>query len=276
MKFRITFALAATVVAAMLIFSNCKKGQDVIPVQGIASSESSSNLTTADRIDAIMKDLSTDSYSLSFDKPIRSAGITRTAYGADNYLVFADPQDLICPDPIKFRQKLVPIWKMPIFVQPTCPDMSIDISRLERVRELLAKAAPVKYGKLQEIKLSNGGGLLASEKFTNQYVNLKTDKIDAITKDLSSEKYLLFNPPGNVTGGFTRSFYGYADLNRILFEPYKINLKDILKPTLKGCFDPQILAIIKERLQRIDPVLYKDLNVTTLPQNQSIGLLTQN
>jgi hypothetical protein len=275
MKFRITFALAATGVAALLILSNCKKEQNVTPVQRVASSESSSNLTT-DRIDAIMKDLSTDSYSLSFDRPILSAGITRTAYGADNYLVFADPQDLICPDPIKFRQKLVPIWKMPIFVQPTCPDMSIDIYKLEKVKELLAKAAPLKYGRLREIKLSNGGGLLAGEKFTNQYVNLKTDKIDAITKDLSGEKYLLFNPPGNVSGGFTRSFYGYADLNRIVFEPYKINLKDILKPTLKGCFDPEILAIIKERLQRIDPVAYKDLNVTPLPQNQSIGLLTQN
>jgi hypothetical protein len=275
MKFRITLALAATGVAAMLTFSNCKKEQNVTPAEGFVNSENTSNLTT-DRIDAIMKDLSTDSYSLSFDRPILSAGITRTAYGADNYLVFADPQDLICPDPIKFRQRLVPIWKIPVIVQPTCPDMSIDIYKLEQVRELLVKAAPLKYGKLQEIKLSNGGGLLATGKFTNQYANLKTDKIDAITKDLSSEKYLLFNAPGNFDGVFTRSFYGYADLNKIVFEPYRTNLKDILKPTLKGCFDPLVLSIIRDRLQRIDPALYKDLNVTTLPQDKSIGLLTQN
>lgn len=281
MKLKLTLALAATGVAAMLTFSNCTK-QNAIPAQDFVSSEGSSNFTGGDRIDAIMKDLSTDSYSLSFDKPMRAAGITRTAYGADNYLVFADPQDLICPEPIRFKQRLMPIWKIPIIVQPTCPDMTIDIYKLGQIQELLVKANPVKYSKLQEIKLTNGGGVLATEKFTSQYANLKTDKIDEITKDLSGDKFLLFNKPGNVSGGFTRSSYGYADLNRLVFNPYKLTLKDIIGPVgpsvpiLKGCFDPIVLDIIRERLQSMDPVLYKGLDVSTLPQDKNIGLLTQN
>ena len=130
MKKTTSLALTALSVVAMLAFSNCKKEQTtfgtVSPTINRLTTESGFTFTD-DRINAIVKDLALDSYSLSFEKAIPSGGITQTAYGADNYLAFADPQDLICPDPIRLRFKRIPIWKRPNFILPTCPDMTIDI-----------------------------------------------------------------------------------------------------------------------------------------------------
>ena len=272
MKLSLKLAVAVTGVTAMFAFTNCTKSNPA-PDESVTNERIDSATTAVDPIDEIMRDLSTDQYSLSFDKPMRSAGITRTAYGADNYLAFADPQDLICGERLSFKQKLIPIWKIPVIVQPTCPDMVFDFNRLTKLKDLLIAANPTKYGKLRELKTTYSSGFLVTPKFTKPYAALQTDKIDEITNDMAGDKYILFNKPGDVSGGFTRSFYGYADLNRIVFSQYKLTLKDILKPTLKGCFDPQILDVIRQRLQRMDPVLYKSLTVTPLQDNKSIGLL---
>jgi hypothetical protein len=84
----------------------------------------------------------------------------------------------------------------------------------------------------------------------------------------------MLNDPKNPGSGATRSFYGYADLNEIVFRPYKKSLKDILKPTLKGCFDPETLKALKSQLQKIDPAYYSNLAITFLPENKSIAMLS--
>ena len=184
-----------------------------------------------------------------------------------------DPQDVICPEPFRLKQKKIAIWKRPNFIVPTCPDMTIDIWKLEQVRDLARKADPRRFETLAIVKSVDGkGGFLATEKFTGQFAAMKLDKIDEITKDLDGAKYLLLNAPGDYRGGITRSFYGYANLNDWVFRPLRTNLKDLLKPTLKGCFDPIVLSILKERLQKLDPVVYENLNVTTIAQN--VGVLS--
>src|SRR4051812_9844101 len=109
------FAFSATIAA--LVFASCSKDNSFQPVPSNAAegTTSTSTLTgstaasaTYDRIDVIMKDLSINSYSLNFDKAMPDYGITRTAYGIDNYLVFADPQVLKCPDPILYRYRRIP------------------------------------------------------------------------------------------------------------------------------------------------------------------------
>jgi hypothetical protein len=278
MKQLTALVLSATITA--IAFTSCSKDNSFQPASSAASEGATSTRTgsaaaaiTYDRIDAIMKDLSTNSYSLNFDQAMPDYGITRTAYGADNYLVFADPQTLKCPDPILARYKRIPIWRRPIIIQPTCPDMSIDPSKLSQVRDLLIKANYNKYATLKEISTLNGGGLLGDQKFMSQYPNIKLDRIDEITKDLSTDKFLMLNAPGSYTGGFTRSFYGFADLNSIVFRPYGKSLKDIFRPTLKGCFDPIILNTIRQRLQSMDPATYKYLTVAPLAENKSIAIL---
>ncbi|MBE7170623.1 MAG: hypothetical protein INR73_08530 [Williamsia sp.] len=267
--------------ATVLFLASCSKNlqQSAQPVPGITQSTIQASTTLAatreDRIDSIMKGLSADNYSLSFDKTYASAGITRTAYGADNYLVFADPQDVICGEPLRYQIKKVPIYKRPNFVVPTCPDMSIDIWKLSQIQELLVKADPAQFKGAKQIKLADGKTLLATERFTSQYANLKSDRIDAITKDLSPDKFILLGNSDALNGGvFTRNFYGWADLNSIVFKQYKLSLKDILKPTQKGCFDPLILKVIRERLVELNASLYKNLTVTPLAQDKNIAVLS--
>jgi hypothetical protein len=278
MKKKTPLILTAITLVSALLFTNCKK-----EATGIIPQQTTSSLLTpirstlvfqSDRIDEIVRGLAQDSYSLNFEKPMPSVGITRTAYGADSYVVYADPQDLICPDPIRFRQKLVPIWKIPNFIQPTCPDMVIDLDKLRQIGDLVVKGNQQLYGDLQVIKTTNGGGLLADKKFTGQFANQQLDKIDAITRDLNPEKYVLFNAPGDFSGGFTRCSYGYADLNINVLRAYKLNLKDILKPTLKGCFDPLVLSTIRERLEAVNPALYKGLNVTPIADGSQAAVLS--
>jgi len=276
MKKTTSLSLTALSVVAMLAFSNCKKEQTAIS----SYSPTSTSLTTAsgftftdDRINAIVKDLSQNSYSLSFEKPYYDAGITQTAYGADNYLAYVDPQDLICPDPIRLKFRRIPIWKRPNFVLPTCPDMIIDVIKWKEIREVLAKADPAQFGELKKLDILGGGAFFATEKLTSQYKTMQLDKIDGLTKDLNQERFLMLNQPGDFTGGFTRNFYGNADLNEVVLRPKRIDLKDLFRPILKGCFDPQILAIIRERLQRMDPVAFQGLEVTPVMDDKSIGLL---
>src|SRR6187431_873469 len=57
--------------------------------------------TKQERLDDIVKDLNKESYSLSFETAMPEKGISQTQYGAESFLAFADPQDLICPDPIR-------------------------------------------------------------------------------------------------------------------------------------------------------------------------------
>lgn len=275
MKRIMVFAVAAIFTA--FIFTNCKKEEPPITERvdesGIIGDDAEISGRSADRIDAIMKDLDKNNYSLSFNKAMPDFGITRTAYGADNYLVFADPQDLICPDPIIKRFKKVPIWRRPAFIWPTCPDMIPDIFRLKEIRELLIKADIKQFGSLKEIQVASGGGVLAGEQMFSQFRSMKLDKIDDLTKDLNPAQYIMLNEPGRFEGGFTRNFYGYADINEIVFKKYKRNLKDLLKPTLKGCYDPLVLSEIRKRLQKFDPVAHKFLVVTPLAENKNIAVL---
>ena len=273
MKLRTSFALTTLGLASVLVLSNCKKESAIPDIR--EANETARGITgfSADRIDEIMKGVATDDYSFSFNQTYPSAGISRTAYGAESYLGYVDPQDLICPEPFRFKQKKVAIWRRPNFIIPTCPDMTIDIWKLDQVRETIAKADPRQFEGLRAVKFEGGrGGFLATDKFTGQFRTMQLDKIDKVTKDLDGARYLMLNTPGDYSGGATRSFYGYADLNSIVFKPYRTNLKDILKPTLKGCFDPIVLSILKERLQRVDPAIYKGLEVTKL--NETVGVLS--
>lgn len=267
--------------AVIITLASCSKNwqQPAQTAVGIPPSGTLASAVTAaireDRIDSIMKGVSADNYSFSFDKTYSASGISRTAYGADNYLVFADPQDVICGEPLRYQIKKVPIYKRPNFVVPTCPDMSIDIWKLGQIQELLIKADPAQFRTAKQIRLADGKALLATEKFTSQYANLKSDKFDALSADLSPEKFILLGNADVANGGvFARNFHGWADLNAIFFQKYKLNLKDILKPTQKGCFDPLILKVIRERLVEQNAALYKNLTVTPLPQDKNIAVLS--
>ena len=267
-----SLALSASLAFALL-FASCTK--DNLNPGDSVNADNASNSVTGDRIYEIIKDLSTDSYSLHFGKTYPDYGITQATYGANSYLAFADPQDVICPDPIRLRYKQIPIWRRPDIVWPTCPDMTPDIYKLSQIQELLISADPLRFKTLKQVKFINQeGGFLGTSAFFKQFPAMQYDKIDDATANLSLDKFLMLNDPRSLGTAATRSFYGYANLNDIVLKPYKKSLKDIFKPTLKGCFDPETLKILMSRLQSIDPAYYKSLTLTSLPENKSIGLLS--
>lgn len=272
MKTSFPLAAVAGIVCASL-FVSCTKN-DMKPAESVNAQNSSNGTTGEDKIDAILSDLSTDSYSLSFTKTYRKSGITRKAYGTDNYLDFADPQDLICGDRIRVKYKQIPIWKRPNIIWPTCPDMVIDINKLTEIQQLIISADPKLYEGLQQVKFMNAeGGFLGTPEFTKQFPAMELDKIDDATSNLSLDRFLMLNNPSALGGGATRSFYGYADLNEIVFKPYKKSLKDILKPTLKGCFDPETLKSLRSQLQKVDREYYANLRITYLPEDKNIAIM---
>jgi hypothetical protein len=268
MQQKISLTLTGISLVAGLFFANCKKEQTaglIGPSSLITPTNSYFPTRSTDRIDAIVSDLAIDQYSLHFDQTYPNAGITKTEYGADNYVVYADPQDVICPEPLSLKIQRVPIYRIPIFVIPTCPDMVRKSDRYAQIQNVISKADPARYGSLKEVTLSDGGSLFAGEQFFSQYTKLQPDQIDKLTDDLDANRFAMFNTPGT-NREFTRGFYGSADLNAYVLRPYKLTLKDIIKPTLKGCFDPIILEIIKQRLEKINPEAYKGLNVTQIQE----------
>lgn len=277
MKTPLSLALSASFACA-LFFTNCTK-DNMNPGERVNAENSSNATTGGDRITAIVKDLSVDSYSLNFNKAYPESGINKKHYGSDTYLAFADPQDVICGDRIRVRYPKVPIWRRPAVAPwpPTCPDMTPDIYKLEQIQELLISANPKLYGTLKPVKFINqDGGFLAADAFFKRFAAMQYDKIDDATANIRLDKFLMLNDQANLGPGATRNFYGYADLNEIVFKPYKKTLKDILPTQLKGCFDPETLKLLRDQLQRIDPTYYKSLTLTSLPENKQIGILTLN
>ncbi len=260
--------IAASAIAVTLLLGSCSK-EATLPKDNQLSNESYRNKgllnLKGDRIDEILRDLKSSDYSLTFQKAYPEHGISRTSYGDGSFLHFADPKKL----GFNLNYDKVPIWKIPKMIVPTCPDMAIDIHRLDAIKDILAKADVRQFGALQTINFLGGGGFLADEQHLAQYKNAQPDKIDELTKDLSLEKFLILNLPGKSAGHFTRSFYGTADLNKIILKPGQ-DLREILKPTLKGCFDPVILDAIRERLQKFDPVAFGGLAVRSIDQNVAV------
>ena len=234
-----------------------------------------------DRLDDIVKDLSADSYSLSFGKTYPDYGITKTSYGAESVLAYADPQDVICPEPwrIRFPKSTVPVFTFPKRVLPTCPTM-IPLDIANRVEGVLTKADPTEFAGLKQIKLIDSKNvLLANDQFTGQYTALKADMVDdSILNGLDYNKFLLLEEPVNLTQGFTRYFYGNASLNtdasvNTSSRSGKINFQ-IFRPVLIGCFDPEILRLIREKFVAWNPSVYGAWQVTISPQDSNIAVLS--
>ena len=272
MKTSISLAVTASLACA-LFFSGCTK--DNLTPGDRVNADNSSNAVTGDRIYEIVKDLSINSYSLHFVKSYPDSGITQARYGADSYLAFADPGDLKCPDFIQFKYKYVPIWRRPTIIWPTCPDMTPDLNKLSQIQQLLVHVDPLHYKTLRSVKFINQeGGFMGSSAFFKQYPAMQYDKLDDATANLGLDRFLMLFNPRALGPGATRTFYGYANINDLVLNPYKLSLKNIYLPKLIGCFYPETLKILASRLESIDPAYYKGITVKTLPQSQDIGVLS--
>jgi len=229
--------------------------------------------TQKDRVKDIVGDLDAERYSLHFDEPLPD-GIKQTSYGAESYLAFADPQDLICPDPIRIKFKKIPVFRFPKRVfPPTCPDMVWDPQIFQRLEEVLVSIKSEQLAGLHGVALDGGGKIFATDMSTKYYASLQTDILDDSLQALDGSKYIMLTDFSDPMPGISRDFYGYGDINQLVLMKYKLKLKDILKPKLKGCFDPQILEELRSKLIAFNPEVFKSLEVVPLEQDKSIGIL---
>lgn len=250
---------ALVIAATALLFASCKKKPS---------------------LDSIVKDLATDNYSLSFDKTYPEFGISKTAYGSDNFLVYADPQDVICPEPsrLRFPKAKVPVYVIPKIVLPTCPTM-IPWDFSEKLADLIQKADPNVFAGLKPIKVDGGKALLANDKFTAQYASLKADKMDdSVLNNLNADKYLLLMAPDKQYAGFERGFYGNANINQLAAsgtaKQSGSRLKDFFRPVYIGCFDPEIMTVLKSKLELINPQVFKSLQINQVQENARAATLS--
>jgi len=230
-----------------------------------------------DRLDDIVKDISADSYSLSFAKTNPDHGITKTSYGTESFIVYADPQDIICPEPwrIRFPKSTVPVFRFPTMVRPiiTCPEF-VPIKFGDRVKKILTEADPQEFSGIRQIKLVDGENvLLANEKFTSQYASLKADMIDdSILNGLDYNKFLLLQDPGNLSPGFTRYFYGNASMSATSGTE-KIDFGRF-RPVLIGCLDSKTLTSIRDRFVAWKPEFNK-WQLTKSQNDSTVAVLSQ-
>lgn len=234
-----------------------------------------------DRLDSIVKDLPANSYSLSFDKAYPQQGINKTSYGTENFIVYAEPEDVKCGTDWRrrFPTKPIPVWSGINKVIPTCPKfVPIDIAGL--IKNVISDAGDT-YRGLREIRTFNANNvLLANENFTGRFASLKPDVMDdSILNGLDYDKFLMLDDAASLAPGFNRNFYGSAQIafgddassksnNEVVLKNKDVVVKFWRKYI--GCFDPDILKIIRDRLAAFDPGRFKNWQVNKLDNNVAV------
>jgi hypothetical protein len=274
------FMLAGVVGATLSLFS-CSKDMKTDQLR----LENSAALTTAaagsDELDAILKDLSPDTYLLSFDNLPVNNYITKAVYGnLSDEFQFCDPR---YPSPVpslyRLGYKTIPIKKIWI---KTCPTMIPFKDIAARVAELLQKVDKRTFADLAVTEFAANQQILATKSFLTAANNLQPDAIDRVLygKDLS--KFRLTIPQSAALPAMTRGFYGTGDITQVagsgarttLTRYVGVSWKDVLAkkyPNLIGCFDPIVLRDIRASLINLDRK-YAGLNLDEVAGGAILGI----
>lgn len=265
-------------IAALSLFS-CKKDQQAAP-QSVPASTTESGARTAgtDELDAILKDLNPDTYTLVFDGLPANNYITKARYGnlSDETQYFGPGGRPPFPELAKIGYERVPFRKIWI---KTCPTMIPVFDIASRAALLAQKADPKQFADLGVYEVGKGQQLLATKSFLTAGARLLPDVVDqkVIGKnDLS--KFRLSVPEG-ILPYFTRGFYGTADITQVSSAGARLTVynglkwEDILRkrfPNLIGCFDPEIMKDIRANFARLDK-RFQQLNIEEVAGGVIIG-----
>ncbi|PWV54523.1 hypothetical protein [Chitinophaga sp. S165] len=247
-------------IAALSLFS-CKKDQQVAPQSSIGSTtEAGGRLAGTDELDAILKDLSPDTYLLAFDGLPANAYITKARYGglSDETQYYGPGGRPPFPELAKIGYERIPFRKIWI---KTCPTMIPVFDIASRAAALAKKADPKQFADLAVYEIGKGQQLLATKTFLAAGARLTPDVIDQkVIGKASLSKFRLSVPAGQLPY-FTRGFYGTADITQVAGAGARLTVynglkwEDILRkrfPNLIGCFDPEIMKDIRANFVRLD------------------------
>ncbi len=259
MRKHLLFAGVAAL-ATLSLFS-CRKEQQANPQSSNNSTTDAGGRTAGtDELDAILKDLSPETYLLTWDGLPANNYITKATYGSlsDETQYFGPGGRPPFPELARIGYERIPFRKIWI---KTCPTMIPYLDIAKRVGALAQKVDPKQLFDLGIYEVGKGQQLLATKTFLTAGARLLPDVVDQkVIGSASLSKFRLSIPAGAYPY-FTRGFYGTADITQFpagaRVTVYNgLKWEDILRkrfPNLIGCFDPEILKDIRSKFARLDP-----------------------
>jgi hypothetical protein len=261
-KMRKHFLSAGVVGIAALSLFSCAKEQKTAPqpLSQTQTTNAAGRTASTDELDAILKDLTPETYLLSFDGLPANNYITKSVYGTlSDETQFGGPR---YPNPIPALYKLgyttIPFKKIWI---KTCPTMIPFTDIASRAAELIRKADSKTFADLSVIEVGANQQLLATKSFLTSASRLQPDAIDKYLSGFDLTKFRLTLPAGTTLPAFTRGFYGIGDITQVpganarITNYVGLRWQDILIkrfPNLIGCFDPLVLKDIRANFSRLD------------------------
>lgn len=265
-------------IAALSLFS-CRKDQQATPQTAIGSTtETGARLDGTDELDAILKDLSPDTYLLAFDGLPVNDYITRARYGSlsEETQFFGPGGRPPFPELAKIGYEKIPFRKIWI---KTCPTMIPYLDIASRAAALAQKVDPKQFFDLGVFEVGRGQQLLATKSFLEAGARLLPDVVDQkVIGQATLAKFRLSVPAGTLPY-FTRGFYGTADITQVPTTGARLTIynglkwEDILRrrfPNMIGCFDPEILKDIRANFARLD-TRFQKLNIEEVAGGAVLG-----
>lgn len=216
-------------------------------------------------LDAILKDVPAEAYSLNFQDLPANRFITKNSYGSLAEGMLLDNDD-ICP-PLKpwGYKKFPPIIVPPriglntlvpnkLIVQPTCPEF-VPINLRDNILALIKQSGWQYAQELQSVKAGDKA-LLASNSLLREFQSIQPDRMDMEgMKGVNVENVFVAIPEANFQANergpdlFSRGWYGVR----------WGNLR--LPPKYYGCFDPIDLKRLRENLVALDRAQFSRLQI---------------
>ena len=266
-------------IVALSLFS-CSKDQHTTdqPLVPPSGNTAGARLAGSDELDVILKDLSPETYLLTFEGLPANNYITKAVYGTlSDETQFGGPR---FPSPIPALYKIgyttIPFDKIWI---KTCPTMIPFKDIANRAAELIKKVDSKTFADLAVTEIGTNQQLLATKTFLTSAGRLQPDAIDYALAGQDLKGFRLTLPEGTTLPAFTRGFYGMADINQVpdagarLTAYVGLRWRDILGkrfPNLIGCFDPILLKDIRAQLGRVDKT-FTTLNIEEVAGGAILG-----
>ena len=268
-------------IAALSLFSCSKDQKTADQLVPQSSNTAGARTTGTDELDAILKDLSPETYLLTFDGLPANNYITKTRYGTFSDEEFCGTPPYPFPIPglagIGYRAG-TPFSKIWIKV---CPIFIPFKDVAARVAAIMQKADPKAFADLTVTEIGTNQQLLATKSFLTAANRLQPDAVDKALSGQNLKGFRLTLPAGTKLPAFTRGFYGIGNIDqipdaggaRVISKYVGLKWKDILGkrfPNLIGCFDPIIMKDIRAQLTRIDKS-FATLNIEEVANGAVLG-----
>jgi hypothetical protein len=247
-------------IATLALFSCSKEQQSAPQSSAVSTTVAGGRTTGTDEMDAILKDLAPETYLLAFDGLPANNYITKASYGSlsEETQYFGPGGRPPFPELAKIGYEKIPFRKIWI---KTCPTMIPYLDIASRAAALAQKVDPKQLFDLGVYEVGRGQQLLATKSFLTAGARLLPDVIDQKVIGQTQLSQFRLSIPTGAYPYFTRGFYGTADITQVPSAGARLTIynglkwEDILKkkyPNLIGCFDPEIMKSLRDKLARFD------------------------